>query len=258
MKITTQKKIASLLVASSVAAFGLLPAETVVTEPAPAATASTTTTTTSNGTFTEFAPGTETMTLRSESGPASYVITKRTTVVDEAGAPVAISSLAPGRPMAVHYVREGDRMIASRIIVRAPVAATAVPAVPREEVTTTRTTTTEMPGTITEFDPGQTVIVRGETTEPNRYLINKRTTYVDETGAPIAVERIAPGAPVTVRYINEGGHMVASQIVVRAGTKTPRDAREERRELKRDYKAEKERLEHEEKALKREERRERD
>ncbi len=263
MKITTQKKITSLLLATSLGVWSLLPAETVVTERAPAVS-STTTTTSSSGTFTEFVPGSETVTLRTEQGPANYVITKRTTIVDDAGAPVAISSIAPGRPLAVHYVREGERLVASRIVVRAAAPAAVVPVpprepvAPREEVTTTRTTTstTEMPGTITEFAPGQTVVVRSESgPEPARYIVNKQTTYVDETGAPLTVERIAPGAPVTVRYINEGGRMVASQIVVRqGGPRDHKDAREERKELKRDYHNEKERLEHEEKELKREER----
>jgi hypothetical protein len=257
MKKITQLKMGGILLAASLGTWGILPAETVVTERTAPATASTTTatTTTSDGSFTEFAPGTETMTMRTEAGPTQYVITKHTEVVDETGAPMTITKIAPGRPLAVHYIRENGHLVASRVVVRGPAPPVAVAPAPAAEVTTTRTTTTEMPGTITEFTPGNTVIVRGDArAEPQRYIVNKTTTYVDETGAPIPAERIIPGAPVTVHYLNEGGHMVANQIVVRS----PRDVSEERRDLKKEYHREKERLEHEEKDLKREERRERD
>lgn len=251
-------KMTSVLLAGSIGMWCTLPAQEVVAAAPAETTTTTTTTTTSNGTFTEFTPTSETFTIHSDGGPARYVVTKRTTVVDESGQPVTLSNIAPGRPVAVHYVREHGRLVASRIVVHAPVAAA-----PAREVSTTRTTTTtEAPGTITEFEPGQTVVVRGEGGAPLHYVINGQTTYVDETGAPIAVNHLAAGAPVTVHYINEGGHMVASRIVVREAAPAPRpadshDVHEAREQLKKNYHEEKERLEHQEKRLKKaEERRE--
>jgi hypothetical protein len=56
----------------------------------------TTTVTTTNGAFTEYVPGSETVAVRSEtnSAPLRYVVTKQTTVVDETGAPVALERIS--------------------------------------------------------------------------------------------------------------------------------------------------------------------
>ena len=62
-------------------------------------------------------------------------MTKQTTIVDEAGVPVAIEKITPGNPLSVQYTGTGDRLVASRIVVsKAPVAT--------ERNTTTTTTTT--------------------------------------------------------------------------------------------------------------------
>src|SRR6187401_3391124 len=80
-----------------------------------------------------------------------------------------------------------------------------------EEVVTTTTTA----GTITEFSP-DTFVVRTETApEPIRYRYTKTTTYVDEAGAPVSIDVIRSGVPVTVHYQREGDHMIASRVIVR-------------------------------------------
>lgn len=77
------------------------------------------------------------------------------------------------------------------------------------------TTTTNAAGTITEFGPEQ-IIVRSETSpQPVRYISRKTTTYVDDTGAPVSIETVKSGLPVTVYYTQEGDQMVASRVVVR-------------------------------------------
>ena len=76
-------------------------------------------------------------------------------------------------------------------------------------------TTTNAAGTITEFSPQQ-IVIRSETApEPIRYISRTTTTYVDDTGAPVALETVKSGLPVTVYYTSEGGQMVASRVVVR-------------------------------------------
>lgn len=81
-----------------------------------------------------------------------------------------------------------------------------------DEVVTTSTTTA---GTISEFSP-ETIIVRSETSpQPIRYSYTKTTTYVDETGAPVSLEMVKSGLPVTVYYVKQGDKMVASKVVVR-------------------------------------------
>jgi hypothetical protein len=101
---------------------------------------STTTTTTSAGTISEFSPDTIVMRSETSSEPLRYSYSKSTTYVDEAGAPVSIETVKSGLPVTVHYVKEGDRLIANRVIVRKHVTATETPAVVEKRTTTTTTT----------------------------------------------------------------------------------------------------------------------
>src|SRR5262245_2072871 len=106
----------------------------------------TTTVTTSNGAFTEYVPGSQTMVVRSEAGtsPLRYFVTKQTTIVDETGAPVAIDRISPGSQLSIQYTGSGDQLVASRVIVRrgatATTAVTSVPAGPGQQTNTTTTT----------------------------------------------------------------------------------------------------------------------
>lgn len=110
-----------------------------------------TTVTTTNGAFTEYVPGSETMVVRSESGssPLRYSVTKQTTIVDEAGAPVGIDRISPGSPLSIQYTGSGDRLVASRVVVRraatATTAVTSVPAMTGQQTNTNTTTTTTRP-----------------------------------------------------------------------------------------------------------------
>jgi len=81
-------------------------------------------------------------------------------------------------------------------------------------------TTTNTAGTISEFGP-ETIVIRSETApEPVRYSYTKSTTYVDETGAPVTIDTVKSGLPVTVYYDRVGDRMVASRVVVRRTTTT--------------------------------------
>src|SRR4029077_18047812 len=83
----------------------------------------------------------------------------------------------------------------------------------RAQATTTVTTTK---GAFTEYVPGsETMVVRTETSSaPLRYVVSKQTTIVDETGAPVAIERISPGSPLSIQYTGTGDRLVASRIIV--------------------------------------------
>ena len=77
------------------------------------------------------------------------------------------------------------------------------------------TTTTTTAGTISEFGP-EMIVIRTETApEPVRYTYSKTTTYVDESGAPVSVETVKSGLPVTVYYTKVGDKMVATKVIVR-------------------------------------------
>jgi hypothetical protein len=83
----------------------------------------------------------------------------------------------------------------------------------RAQTTTTVTTTK---GAFTEYVPGsETVVVRTETNPaPSRYVVTKQTKIVDESGAPVAIERISAGSPLAVEYTGTGERLIASRIVV--------------------------------------------
>jgi hypothetical protein len=101
-----------------------------------------TTTTTSGGTITEFAPGSA-ISVRSEStsSPVRYVVGESVTYVDEAGSPVSAEIIKSGVPVTVHYVKEGDRMIARKVVVK-KTTTTTTPSTPVIEERRTKTTTT--------------------------------------------------------------------------------------------------------------------
>lgn len=86
----------------------------------------------------------------------------------------------------------------------------------QETATTTAATVTTTKGAFTEFVPAsETIVVRTETNAaPLRYVVTKQTTIVDESGVPIAIEKISPGSPLSVQYTGTGDRLVASRIVV--------------------------------------------
>ena len=81
--------------------------------------------------------------------------------------------------------------------------------------TTVQETTTTSAGTISEFGP-ETITIHSETSpEPLRYSYSKTTTYVDETGAPVSIDTVKSGLPVTVYYVQDGDRRRVSKVIVR-------------------------------------------
>ena len=105
-------------------------------------TVTTTSSTTSNGTISEFSPSS--ITVRTDSGvaPLSYSYSKTTTYVDESGNPVSVETVRSGVPVTVYYTRDGDRMLASKVIVHRSVTTTPDVSAPVIETRKTTTTTT--------------------------------------------------------------------------------------------------------------------
>jgi hypothetical protein len=89
------------------------------------------------GTITTYTPGTEYIEMRTETekAPVKYYYSKNTTVVDSTGAPVDMALLRSDLPVRYSYVKEGDRMVISKITVQKPVAE-----IRKTETTTTTTT----------------------------------------------------------------------------------------------------------------------
>ncbi len=144
MKQTTFTKILA-VGAASVVALSTAFAQTTTKETSTSTTdatgtSSSTTTSTStldgSGTITTYAPGTDYLSLRTESStaPVKYYYSKKTTVVDPTGATVEWSMLKPDMPVKYTYVKEGDRMVISKITVQKPLTEIS------KETTTTTTT----------------------------------------------------------------------------------------------------------------------
>jgi hypothetical protein len=83
--------------------------------------------------------------------------------------------------------------------------------------TTTTTTTTEGNGTITEFSPGSTIVLK-ETTGPRSYRFGKKVVYVTRSGKELdeatVRTRVRVGVPVRVHYIGEGDKMLVDRVVL--------------------------------------------
>lgn len=104
-----------------------------------------TTTTTSDGTISEFSPDTIIVKTQDAAEPVRYSYSKTTTYVDENGNPVSMETVKSGLPVTVYYVRDGDNLVASKVIVKTSVIAPApvAPAPVVQDSKTTTTTTTE-------------------------------------------------------------------------------------------------------------------
>ena len=79
------------------------------------------------------------------------------------------------------------------------------------------TTTTTSTGTISEYAPGTTFVVK-ESTGPVKYRYSKKVTYVTKSGKTLSDDevktRIKVGVPVSVHYMTEGEDRVISRIEV--------------------------------------------
>ncbi len=145
-----RNRLITLLAAGAVSAIALTTAfaqtsatTTTTTNPAVTTSSSTTTSTSTldgTGTITAYTPGSDYISFRSETSaePVKYYYTKSTTIVDPEGKTVEWSALKPNMPVRYTYVKEGDRMVISKITLTKPVSY-------YEEKTTTTTTTTKRP-----------------------------------------------------------------------------------------------------------------
>jgi hypothetical protein len=143
-----QNRMIKLLAAGAVSAIALTTAfaqtsSTTTTTNNPAVTSSSSTSTTStsavdgSGTITTYTPGSDYISFRTEtsSAPVKYYYTKSTTIVDPEGKTVEWSMLKPDMPVRYTYVKDGDRMVISKITLTKPAS--------YYEKTTTTTTTTK-------------------------------------------------------------------------------------------------------------------
>jgi hypothetical protein len=143
-----------------------------------AQTTTTTTVTTTKGAFTEFVPASKTVVVRTEAStaPLRYVVTKQTTIVDEAGAPVMIERISPGSPLSIEYTGTGENLVASRIIVQKPAVITA----PVTTTTTAPVTTTTAPVTTEQHTTTTTATTRTLTHDEKEALKERKEKEIEK------------------------------------------------------------------------------
>ena len=97
---------------------------------------SSTTSLNGSGTITAYTPGSDFITFRSETSaePVKYYYNKSTTIVDPEGKTVEWSMLKPDMPVTYTYVKEGDRMVITKVTLTKPLSYY------KKETTTTTTT----------------------------------------------------------------------------------------------------------------------
>jgi hypothetical protein len=111
---------------------------TTTAGPAGVTTSSSTSSVSGAGTITAYTPGSDYITFRTETStePVKYYYTKKTVLVDADGRTVDWSLLRADLPVRYEYVKDGDRMVVSKVTVTRPLAT-----FEKKETTTTTTTT---------------------------------------------------------------------------------------------------------------------
>ena len=74
--------------------------------------------TTSAGTVSQFGPDTIVVKTTTSADPISYSYSKTTTYVDENGNAVSSETVKSGAPVTVYYTQDGDKMVATKVVVR--------------------------------------------------------------------------------------------------------------------------------------------
>jgi hypothetical protein len=83
--------------------------------------------------------------------------------------------------------------------------------------TTTTTTTTEGNGTISEYTPGNVIVLK-ESSGPRTYHFDKTVTYVTRSGKvldeDVVKTRVKVGAPVRVHYVGTGDNVMVDRVIL--------------------------------------------
>ena len=82
---------------------------------------------------------------------------------------------------------------------------------------TTTTTITDANGTITEFSPGSTIVLK-ETSGPVHYRFGKTVTYVTRSGKVLDEDtvrtRVKVGVPVRIHYTGTGESIMVDRVIL--------------------------------------------
>jgi hypothetical protein len=103
----------------------LFTANTALAQTSAESTTTTTSATQCAGTVSQFSPDTIVVKSTTSADPVSYSYSKTTTYVDEDGNPVSSEMVKSGAPVTVYYTQDGDKMVATKVIVRKMTTTTA-------------------------------------------------------------------------------------------------------------------------------------
>jgi hypothetical protein len=110
-----------------------------------------------------------------------------------------------------------EREIMKKMLLSMALAVVAPFAWAQVSETTTTTTTTEGTGTITQYTPGSTIVLR-ETSGPRTYRFGKTVTYVTRSGKVLDEEtvrtRVKVGIPVRVHYVGTGDNVMVDRVIL--------------------------------------------
>jgi hypothetical protein len=138
MKILAGGTACALALSTAFAQVESAPTTTTTTTAGSTGVSSSTSTTTlsGSGTISAYTPGSDYISFRSETSaePVKYYYTKSTTLVDPEGKTVEWSMLKPDMPVTYTYVKEGDRMVITKVTLSKPLSYY------KKETTTTTTT----------------------------------------------------------------------------------------------------------------------
>jgi hypothetical protein len=152
-----------------------------------------------------------------------YSHSRTTKYMDEAGKVVAREAVPSGISARIHYVMEGDRIIAERVVVRRDSVADVAQASSGPEKRTESPSTNEVStqdstskhGVVVSLGKNELAMVSDSGSDAVRYSFTETTQYVDDMGDPISIQTVQPGVPVTIHFAQEGEELVARRVIVR-------------------------------------------
>jgi hypothetical protein len=110
-----------------------------------------------------------------------------------------------------------EREIMKKMLLSMALAVAAPFAWAQVSETTTTTTTTEGTGTITQYTPGSTIVLR-ESSGPRTYRFGKTVTYVTRGGKVLDEQtvrtKIKVGVPVRVHYVGTGDNVMVDRVIL--------------------------------------------
>ncbi len=185
------------------------------TTTSPDGTVTTESTTVSTGNIQALTPDTLSVTTATAKTPEKYTFTAETRYENEAGKTVSVEQLEAGVPVTVHWAREGDRLVARRVILLQPGATGTT------KTTASTTETTVMPGppplegTLYRLQPNAVMVTTKNAETPITLVRSSQTQVVDLDGKAIPPDIIRTDLPVSVYYGEDGTTLRAVKVLVK-------------------------------------------